>query len=362
MGTGGLEYYSSLIRSIDGECSLLCIEEDSIVAGSRSGELACWNITTGLESWRVMFGGPCSNAEISFGKLYISEAGNLHCIDFSDGSVLWSAALEGSSDLVRCTNNGVWVTSSVYNLEIQDYYDSSVWLFDGKGGLSGSWPIEGRAWSLELCQSGALIGLSRPKCGYAHVSISNGVEYFSLEASSPVTIGVKSNEGDFLLGHSNGWISLISGEVASSHQTGGSSITSLDVNDGWVAGTDSGLVSKKGGLNSWEVEFGGIVDMVRFGPSPNGGFCVWISAWSGASKLALLDLESGLIELEVSHRTRIRASCSAPGVIALGDFEGNVFLLEEEVVSRRNKQTEENIERGEKRLLLRSKIRGLRKD
>ncbi len=147
MGTGGLEYYSSLIREIDGECSLLCIEEDSIVAGSRTGELACWNITTGSEAWRVMFGGPCSNADVNCGKLYISEADNLHCIDFSDGAVLWSATLEGSSDLVRCTDNGVWVTSSIYNLEIQDYYDSSVWLFDGKGEMSGRWPIEGRAWS-----------------------------------------------------------------------------------------------------------------------------------------------------------------------------------------------------------------------
>ena len=126
--------------------------------------------------------------------LYFTESNKIHSIDINSGEVLWSVELQGSSDFVRCTSEYLWVTSSVYNFEIQDYSEGAVWKLGLDGTVIQSWKTEGRAWALSSVEGRALLGLSRPNCGYATVSELSDIKYVSLENENPVTVG--NDDGD----------------------------------------------------------------------------------------------------------------------------------------------------------------------
>jgi hypothetical protein len=345
---------------MNGACTLLRIFGDNLVAGTRLGDLACWSISSGLERWKIFMEGPCSDCDLEDDLLCVSESDNLHAVDLRTGKFLWSSELVGSSDFVRVSGGGIWATSSVYTIEIQDYSQATVWLFDIKGRLQGKWGVDGRAWFLAAKSELAIIGLSRPRCGYANMSLGHDPAYISLDNNSPITTGAVSEEGVLYLGHSDGGVSEIIGEEVASHNAGLSAVTALAVGKDWVAGLESGQVASGTSPGGWSSELGGFVDVVSLGPSLNGGRCVWSSSWSEGAKLTLLDEDSGTTQFEVNHDFRIEKICSTGGTIALGDSEGNVFLFEEAVFRRRFEQVGEDVEEDQKRSLLRRQIRSLR--
>ncbi|MDP6662085.1 MAG: PQQ-binding-like beta-propeller repeat protein [Candidatus Thalassarchaeaceae archaeon] len=361
MESRGLHHFASFARELDGECTLLRIFGDWLVAGSRLGDLACWSIGSGTEMWRCLVEGPCSDCDLEGDMLCVSESDKLHAVDIRTGDFLWSYELEGSSDLVSISG-GVWATSSVYTIEIQDYTESSVWLLDKEGRLESKWGVVGRSWFLGAKSNLAIIGLSRPNCGYAKVTIGKNPEYFSTENNNPITTGVMSDEGSLYLGHSNGGISEITDEGSSSQIAGSASVTSITIGEDWLAGFESGRVLSGPSLGGWSTEVGGSVDVICLGPSLRGEKCVWSSSWSGKAKLSLLEEIGGEVQFEIGHDSRIGEICSAGRKISLGDSEGKIFLIEEEVLRRRFEQVEEGNEEEKKRSLIRSRIRGLRKE
>lgn len=360
MASRGLHHFASFVRELNGPCTLLRIFGDNLVAGTRLGDLTCWSISSGSERWRVLVEGPCSDCDLEGDLLCVSESDNLHGVDMRTGELLWSSELEGSSDFVRVSRGGVWATSSVYTIEIQDYSEAAVWLFDIEGRLQGKWGVDGRAWFLAAKSDLAIIGLSRPRCGYAIVSIGHDFKYISIENNNPITTGVVSEEGVLYFGHTDGGISEIMGEEVTSHIVGSSPVTSITLGESWVAGLESGQVISGPSLGGWSADVGRLVDVVSLGPSLRGGRCVWSSSWSEGAKLTLLDEDSGTTQFEVNHDSRIKEICSTEGTIALGDSEGNVFLIEDEVFRRRFEQVEEDVEEDQKRSLLRRRIRSLR--
>ena len=360
MGSGSLEYYSSFVRSVGGRCTLLRVIGRNIFAGSHNGDLACWEVGSGSEKWRLKFDGPCSSADFDDDFVYLSESNSLHCIEVERGEIIWSSQIEGSCDLVKISKQGIWVTSSVYGIETQDYFDSAVWLFDCHGELVQNWPIESRSWSLEVEGDFAIVALSRPKCGFCTISLESGVKYQSLECSSPVTIGIKAKTGGSIFGHSDGNMSYVTLQNSTTNRIGDGSVTALALEEDWIMGTESGQVISGKGYGSWKVETDEIVDLVEFGPSPEGGFCVWASSWSKEAKLSLFETHSGKEVLRILHDHRVPIGSSEDGVIALGDFSGSVFVLEEGVIRRRKVQSEGGLVEDKKSELLRRKIRRLR--
>ncbi len=360
MTSRGLHHFASFVRELNGACTLLRIFGDNLVAGTHLGDLACWSISSGSERWKIFMDGPCSDCDLEGDLLCVSGSDNLHAVDMRTGEFLWSNELEGSSDFVRVSGGGVWVTSSVYAIEIQDYSQAAIWLFDIKGRLQDKWEVDGRAWFLTAKSELAIIGLSRPRCGYANVSLGHNPSYIPLDNNSPITTGAVSEDGALYLGHSDGGVSEIIGEEVASHNAGSSPVTALAIGEDWVAGLESGQVISGPSLDGWSVDVGRLVDVVSLGPSLSGGRCVWSSSWSEGAKLTLLDEDSGTTQFEVNHDSRIEKIYSAEGTIALGDSEGNVFLIEEAVFRRRFEQVGEDIEGDQKRSLLRRRIRSLR--
>ena len=153
VAVASLESYSSFVREVDDECAFVRASGDFLFSGSRSGEVACWNISSGAEIWRMMFDGPCSDSDCNEEILFFCESGSIHAIRISSGEVIWSVRLEGSSDFVRVSNGFVWVTTSVYNFEIQDYSEGAVWQIDFGGDVRNRCETVGRAWSLSAQKS-----------------------------------------------------------------------------------------------------------------------------------------------------------------------------------------------------------------
>ena len=355
-----LESYSSYVREVDGECVFVRVSNNFLLAGSRSGEVACWDISRGVELWRLNFEGPCSDSDYDDEIFFLTESDNIHAIGKHSGEVIWSVRLEGSSDFVRVSNGFVWITTSVYNFEIQDYSEGFVWQIDFEGEVRNRWETVGRAWSLSEQGDKMILGLSRPKSGFAIVS-EYGVEYPELEQRQPVTIGIGGEERPVVLGHSDGTISEIVEHRVMSVSQVESSIRVIDYFGGWVVGMESGRVSSSEDLGSWSINLSGVIDVLRFGPSLVAEKGAWVSSSSnGESTILLIDPQGGSVEFEMSHHSRIVSAFSDEGAICFGDDAGGIFVVEGDVLRRRFSRPVEEMAEGEGSSEMRRKIRGLR--
>ena len=91
--------------------------------------------------------GPLSDISFGTDRVYVAESSKLHCLDIDSGENIWSKELEGSSDYVMVNDSGIWATSSVYEIEIGDYTESTIWKFSYSGEIERFWTIE-RCWFL----------------------------------------------------------------------------------------------------------------------------------------------------------------------------------------------------------------------
>ena len=355
-----LESYSSYVREVASECSFVRVSNNLLFSGSRSGEVACWDISSGAELWKTSFEGPCSDSDCNDSVFFFTESDSIHAIGKDSGEVIWSVKLEGSSDFVGISDGFVWVTTSVYNFEIQDYSEGAVWQIDFDGRILNKWDTLGRAWSFSEQGGKLVLGLSRPKSGYAIVSDS-GLDYPDLEDLQPVTVGNRGGCSTVVLGHSNGMVSEIVDHRVKSVSQLGSSVRAIDYFDGWVAGIDSGNVASSEDLGSWTVSLDGMVDVICFGPSLGAEKGVWASSWrDDESVISLINPLGGGVELEISHHSRIVSAFSDEGVICFGDDDGCVFVIEGDVLRRRFSRPVEEIGEEGGFSELRKKIRGLR--
>jgi outer membrane protein assembly factor BamB len=360
MGGHTLEGLASLVRNLGSACTLLRIADDDLLAGSQEGELICWSVESGTERWRVEVDGPLSDLAIDDGRVYASASASLHAIDLDTGEILWSRGLEGASDYVQAWGGSVWAVSSVYEIEVSDYTESTVWRFDGMGELQERWTVPERAWHFGLHEDGGvLLGLGRPRCGFLRIRSGEEPEHHQIKGDSPVTVGACGSSGRFLIGHSDGSVSTIVGSDANTAGEGSSPVRAITGHgDDWIAGQESGqVVSSRG----WTTTAPGSVDSLSVGPSTSEGEAVWASSWKGDGvRISVLDPDGGgsLLELDHGHRTRhIQASA---GKVVLGDSRGRIHLIEAGVLTRRVKESPVPASDDENRERLMERLRQLR--
>ena len=157
MTVRSLESVSSFERGLGSACTALRFGDGNLLAGSQEGALACWSMDSGNELWRVEIDGPISDLVLEGNRVYAAASSDLHVFDVDDGEIVWSRALEGASDYVRVHDGVVWASSSVYEIEISDYTESTVWMFDSSGSLQQRWTFSERAWHLDLHNDGGVL-------------------------------------------------------------------------------------------------------------------------------------------------------------------------------------------------------------
>ena len=346
-----LSSVSSLRRNIGGPCTVLRIHNGRVFAGSQEGILACWIVDSGEEVWKVAISGPLSDIDFSEGKVHVSGSSNICCLDYNSGEIVWSRELEGSSDYVLSNDAGIWATSSVYEIGIGDYTESTIWRFDDSGELQQRWTIAERCWFFGTDGRGLVLGLGRPRCGTLRVG-EDHLEHLEISGAGPVTCG--TNAGNrILLGHSDGNVSEIGGGSA---LRGASPVSAvLGVENETIAGFEDGDVVSKAG---WIHSSTGFVAALSLGPSPSGNRAIWVCLDRG---VVILDGEGGTPLLELDHGCRISESDSEGDIIVLGDSEGEIHLMERDVLSRRLGDDLATTEDDSMKRLMMDRLRGLRR-
>tara|TARA_Y100001970_G_C14087066_1_gene777912 strand:- start:111 stop:1166 length:1056 start_codon:yes stop_codon:yes gene_type:complete len=346
-----LEAVSSFTRDLGGSCTAISLDGDFLVGGSHEGRISCWSPSTGERKWESKIEGPISDISLGEKGLFVSSSSILSCLSKRTGEVLWNADLEGASDYVIQGGGVVWATSSVYEIEVSDYVESSLWAFGLDGKLLSSWSFEERCWFLAPnLEDGVILGLGRPRCGYLKASIEGGLSHISLPHESPITAGVVCNSG-VLFGHSNGVIGDLRGSTLANPTGSIRSLEALD-DDSWMYGTEEGEV----GGDGWKVGLGGPVDVIVQRP---GKTSAWAISWNGSS--SIYSIEGGLNSLEVVHPRRISSFSRQGGMVVLGDEKGLVYSIKADFLERR--LSEGPVEGGEdgRTARMRERLRGLRK-
>ena len=317
-----LEGIASYVRDLSSACSVVKMIENSLYAGSQDGLLVCWDASSGAERWRVSITGPISDISLDTRALYVTASDSLYAIDESDGSLLWSKQLEGASDYVVSSDGNVWATSSVYELEVADFIEATVWRFDASGNELERWVMAERPWHLASDGSGGVVlGLGRPRCGYLRVQPEKESKHVQLATDSPVTCG--SGQGaDLLFGHADGTVSRM--ESAMIENELDSLVTAVASGAAvWISGHDDGSIS----MRETSQSLSGAIDSVAIVESIG-----WASAWDGMKVELMIVSEK---TMTISHDARLRQMDSSESCLALGDDQGRVFMIEPEVMQRR---------------------------
>jgi len=346
-----LSSVSSLRRDIGSPCTVLRVYDGRVFAGSQEGALACWMADSGEEVWQVTMSGPLSDFSFTDGRVYVAGSSMIRCLDYNSGEIVWSRELEGSSDYVVSTETGIWAASSVYEIEIGDYTESTIWRFDDSGEVQQRWSIAERCWFFGLDDRGLVLGLGRPRCGALRVG-KDKLEHLEISDTGPVTCGSASGNR-ILLGHSDGNVSEIG---RGSALKGASPVSAvLGVQDLTIAGFEDGDIVSSAG---WNHSSNGSVAALSLGPSPSGNQAIWVSSDEG---VAILDGDGGSPLLELRHGCRISEFDSMGDIIAIGDSEGVIQLVERDVLSRRLGDDLATTEDEVKKREMMDRLRGLRR-
>ena len=252
MAVHTLESVSSFERGLGSACTVLRIDGDDLLAGSQEGVLACWSVDSGNERWRIEINGPISDLAMTDDRVYAAASSDLIALDTNTGDIIWSRPLEGASDFVQVEGGVIWAASSVYEIEISDYTESTVWMFDNEGSLQEQWTFSERAWYFGLHEDGGvLLGLGRPRCGLLRIQSGESALHRLLGESSPVTTGACGFEGRFLIGHSDGRVCVVTDSVEEPSEEISSPVRAIcSSGQTWFSGHESGeIVSSRG----WEI-------------------------------------------------------------------------------------------------------------
>ena len=351
---------ASLVRELGSACTVLQIADDDLLAGSQEGVLACWSVGSGTERWRIEDEGPVSDLVIDGGRVYASASANLRAIDIGTGEVLWDRELEGASDYVQALDGNIWAASSVYEIEISDYVESTVWRFDESGELQERWTEPERPWYFGLHDDGGvLLGLGRPRCGFMRIRSGEAASHHPIEGDSPVTVGTCGAGGRFLFGHSDGRVGTILGSEAETFGDYASPVRAIiGHGDSWIAGQESGLIVSSRG---WTALVPGSVDSLSIGPSTSQGEAVWASSWKEErARISVLDPDGGGSLLDLEHKHQIRHVRTGIENVAIGDSTGRIHLIEGQVLARRVEESSDTAADDESRSRLMERLRQLR--
>ncbi|MFL2970787.1 MAG: PQQ-binding-like beta-propeller repeat protein [Candidatus Thalassarchaeaceae archaeon] len=375
-----IESISSYVRDLSSSCSALLLVEDLLFAGSHDGLLVSWDASSGVERWRVSIDGPISDFSLDLDTLFVTSSDSLYSIDVSDGSILWNRELEGASDYVVALDGIVWATSSVYELEVADFIENTVWRFDADGKELERWDISEKPWHIGLDKEGSLLlGIGLPRCGVAKISSGEKRLQFILKPlstyengydirRSPVTCGDCSADFFYAPGpyskspEEENWVWENDPQLTKRLSFGvtGSDVTAVkSTGFGFVYGTSTGFYYYSGCEGTGAITKDGLViqgnrtDLVKINGSIDAvaglGTSIWLSYYDSRDSRPSHQHKIGLFrEITqddtyrengkhhfIPHDSRIRLMDSSDDILVMGDEQGRVFVIESEVAQRR---------------------------
>ena len=346
-----IEDLASFVRDLGSECTTLNMGDNFLLAGSKIGRITLWDTNTGQEKWTTEVEGPISDLGIDE-RIYLTASAELHAIDKENGAIEWSVDIGGSSDMIGINGEKIFVTSSLYEIEVQDYTETTFLIFDKSGKLITSINFEEKPWFMGKQDRNIILGIGRPRCGILTVDGEYDISHSRTDGDSPVNMGIKTNNG-FLLGHSNGSITEIIDGGRKSIQCGNDSITAMNsAGFSWQVGDKNGNIFSSDG---WRKKLGNRINAIV-----EAKHHIWVSVISGKNTVYLLDKKDGDIKHQFSHNNKIQLMELTDDNLAISDEEGKIMFFDMKTLDKRIKTVVEVSKDLERRNLLKKRLRALR--
>jgi len=368
-------------RTLDASISILYLDDERLIAGDWDGGIHCWDLE-GESLWHVQANNRVANFARGANLLFAVCGRDLVCVDIESGELQWDYELEGSSDLVTCTPDGeiILATSSVFDLEMNDFIESTLWRFNAAGELLRSDSIDERPWAMEMRNDGvAFLPLSRPRCGMIRAG-EDGLHHTPLPTDSPATCGFTGQQ-HMIVGHADGTLTGIDdgmvmdddlytnqpGSIESISATEPGFLVAVAIDSGSVGsgfGGSEGLARAydENGKLLWQVEtaIGRNIEHVIFGPAIEESTSAWITSWDNReSNLDVYSVLDGESIFRISRESRINTIVGNSEYIGIGFDDGSLYLLQGDLLERRL-GSETTSEDDEHRSTLAEKLRHLR--
>ena len=374
LAVAAIEDYIWYVRDMPAATSCVLLGNNRLYAGDWDGNLRAWD-AEGEQLWNSQaedrVEGMCGASEANPPFICATAGNEISCIDAKTGEENWRQTLIGSSDLVDCMDDGsrVIATSSVYEIELNDFIESTCWRFDNKGTIIRQDTFEERPWHLLIDVGGyATMGLGRPRCGLMRQS-DDDCKHHSIDDDDPILCGATS-DGTTLFGHSSGLISVLDEDSVRLNDLDKSSNEGVHTIsfDGelTISGGDDGLVRALSSSNIlWVSDLSSPLDECVVGFDFNGENTCWLATWNGLhGTIWVLSAINGDPIIKFTDLPRIRALNSRDDRIAIGLDDGRVLLFKKELFERRmnneqsNKDSDETSE--SKRNSMKDRLRALR--
>ena len=368
-------------RNLDAGVSTLHLDDERLIAGDWDGGIHCWNLE-GESQWHAQTSNRVSNVALGGGFLFAVCGHDLVCLNLESGEIRWEMELEGSSDLVACTPDGstILATSSVFDLEMNDFLEATFWRFNKEGELLRQDSIDERPWAIEMRDDGvAFLPLGRPRCGMIR-SESDGLHHRPLPTSSPATCG-SSGQSHTVIGHADGTLTAIDDGMVMDDDTYTNqpgpieSISATEPGFLVATSTESGVAGAgfggaegiaraydRNGTLLWQIETppGRNTEHVTYGPIIENQISAWILSWDEQfSIVEVRTIPNGDPIMRVEMKSRANAVVGNPQYLALGFDDGSVYLLQGDLLTRRL-NSEGDSDADEQRSTLAEKLRQLR--
>lgn len=317
-------------------------ENGELIAGGWDGRLKCWD-SDGATLWEVDCNDRIETILVQENKVLVTSG--LHIAAIVNGEIEWTYPLEGSSDMLVSHGDKIIATSSVFDIEHNDFMESAIWTFDTKGELLNVERIDERPWFIQL-EKKLTIGLGRPRCGV----LVDG-KHKNLATDSPVTCGL-SNENQIFFGHADGTISTKKGKIISVEDTVIESLIMADY--GLVASLENGklVANNLDNKSLWTAEGSQITCHTNGFLSTH-----WCGRWGSAEGVVEVRNETGNIVSTV-NTSRPRVAKSANKRVAFGFEDGQIVVWDEELFTRRKGEKTEKV--SDRKSALAAKLRSLR--
>ena len=344
-------------RNLDAGVGALHLDDHRLIAGDWDGGIHCWDLEGEL-LWDAKTSNRVSGFAIGGNLLFAVCGRDIVCLNITTGETHWTVELEGSSDLVACTPDGtaILATSSIFDLEMNDFMESTFWRFNAEGELLRQDSINERPWAIEMRKDGvAFLPLGRPRCGMIRAT-EEGLYHTPLPTSSPATCG-SLGQSHMVIGHADGTLSAIDdgmvmdddtytnqpGSIGSISATEHGFLVAISIEPGAAGagfGGAEGLARAYDGKGSllWQIEtpLGRNVDHVAFGPIIKDCTSAWVASWDDRlSSLEVRTIPKGESLMTVEMESRINAIIGNPEYLAIGFDDGSLYLLQGELLTRR---------------------------
>jgi len=368
-------------RQIDASVSCIHIDEERLIAGDWDGGIHCWDLN-GESLWSTKTSNRVGDIALSKTSVYAVCGRDLTAIELLTGTIQWTSELEGSSDLVSCTPDGssIIATSSVFDLEMNDFLESTIWKFNDEGNILYREAIDERPWSLEMRIDGtAFLALGRPRCGMIRVN-EEGIRHMKLPTNSPATCGHIGSKYS-IIGHADGTLTGLDGglilddedftnqpgsiEALSSSKIGFMVSSSPEKTPASADSNSIASIARSYGVKGaliWQIETtnGSTIEHIEHGPEFDSDQTAWIVSWDHTTSTIMVNSAT-----EDKHYTAFKEQSRVNAIQACGDFiaigfdDGSLFLLQGELFHRRLLQNKD-VHTSERRSDLADKLRRLR--